>query len=767
MKKKQSFKLIIILLTFVFFLSGCSLISLKKLTVPKVQPVQNTDNNSNPLDNSQIDKTLDQQLAAQTQIKKFTDWEDLKNFLEANPLSSGMSYGLGFSGGVKSLALPMGAVDGAQVSREISNLAGPGITSDAAKPDAGPSDYSPTNVQVAGVDEADIIKTDGKYIYAVANNDLFIIDAYPADNANIISKINFKSRPENIYINGDYLVIYGENQNIYNTEIYKTFRRGSNFTFLKIFDIKDKANPKQIKDLDFEGNYNNSRMIGDWVYFVTTNYSYNYIDDPVILPRVLADEKTVVNGCADAGCVMPPVYYFDIPYDNYNFTTITAINMKDAGQDMKSEVYLMSANQNMYVSQNNIYITYTKYISEFQLAMAVMKDIVLPRLSAKDHERIAKIEQVDNYILSDEEKSGKIFAIIKRFKKSLTNEEEEKSQKELEAAMKKKYEDISKELEKTVIHKIAINSGSLEYKTFGEVTGQVLNQFSMDEQNGFFRIATTKNRTWSQFTDSGQQDSYNNLYVLDENLKPAGKLEGLAPGERIYSARFMQNRAYMVTFKQTDPLFVIDLADPNNPKVLGQLKISGFSNYLHPYDDHKLIGLGKETTENEWGGVTTKGIKLSLFDVADVANPKEIDKYVLGDSGSDSIALSDHKAFLFSKEKNLLVIPASIMEAKDNNSYGQFVFSGAVVFKVDDNGFTLKGKIDHSDGGIASNESETWGGIRYYDNTVERSLFINDVLYTFSPKYLKMNNMDNLDLIKFLELKKELSGANDDFNIIN
>jgi len=333
--------------------------------------------------------------------------------------------------------------------------------------------------------------------------------------------------------------------------------------------------------------------------------------------------------------------------------------------------------------------------------------------------------------------------------------------------MKKKYEDISKELEKTVIHKIAINSGSLEYKTFGEVTGQVLNQFSMDEQNGFFRIATTKNRTWSQFTDSGQQDSYNNLYVLDENLKPAGKLEGLAPGERIYSARFMQNRAYMVTFKQTDPLFVIDLADPNNPKVLGQLKIPGFSNYLHPYDDHKLIGLGKETTENEWGGVTTKGIKLSLFDVADVANPKEIDKYVLGDSGSDSIALSDHKAFLFSKEKNLLVIPASIMEAKDNNSYGQFVFSGAVVFKVDDNGFTLKGKIDHSDGGIASNESETWGGIRYYDNTVERSLFINDVLYTFSPKYLKMNNMDNLDLIKFLELKKELSGANDDFNIIN
>ena len=126
-------------------------------------------------------------------------------------------------------------------------------------------------------------------------------------------------------------------------------------------------------------------------------------------------------------------------------------------------------------------------------------------------------------------------------------------------------------------------------------------------------------------------------------MKVVGKVEKLAEGEKIYSVRFMQNRAYLVTFKQIDPLFVIDLEDPTNPKVLGELKIPGFSNYLHPYDETTLIGLGKDS--GNWNA----GLKLSLFDVSDVKNPKEIDNYVFENGRGDSIALNDHKAFLFSK----------------------------------------------------------------------------------------------------------------------
>jgi uncharacterized secreted protein with C-terminal beta-propeller domain len=218
-------------------------------------------------------------------------------------------------------------------------------------------------------------------------------------------------------------------------------------------------------------------------------------------------------------------------------------------------------------------------------------------------------------------------------------------------------------------------------------------------------------------------------------------------------------------------LFVIDLADPKNPKVLGKLKVPGFSNYLHPYDDTTLIGIGKDTAESEWGGVRTKGLKLSLFDVSKVDDPKEIANYTMGDAGSDSIALHDHKAFLFSKEKNLLVIPATIYEQGAVDRYGnsKFVFGGAVVFTVDKNGFTLKGKIDHSDGGSPAGH-DYWGGYDYYDNTVKRSLYIDSVLYTFSNNYLQMNKLDNLDSVKKLRLKKTKTVVPEpeiDYEVIN
>ncbi|MCK5416505.1 beta-propeller domain-containing protein, partial [Candidatus Parcubacteria bacterium] len=458
----------------------------------------------------------------------------------------------------------------------------------------------------------------------------------------------------------------------------------------------------------------------------------------------------------------PDIYYFDIPYNSYNITSIHAINIKDENEKINGDVYLMNRNQNMYVSQNNIYVTYTKHISEYQLAMEVMKDIILPIMNEKDQNKINNINEVDNYILSPDEKQRKISNIIERFLSSQDKSEQDRLEEELEKAMKKKYADISKELEKTVIHKIAINKNDIEYKTHGEVTGHVLNQFSMDENKGYFRIATTKNRTWSRFED-GNTKSYNNLYVLDGRLKIVGSLEGLAEDERIKSVRFMQNRAYMVTFKQIDPLFVIDLKNPKKPTVLGELKIPGYSDYLHPYDEDTLIGLGKDAYENRYGGTVTGGVKLSLFDVADVKNPKEIDTFIMGVSGSDSIALHDHKAFLFSHDKNLLSIPVTIRKQSGEKYYNtKLEFSGAAVFTVDKSSFKLKGKIDHSDGGKDS-KTDYWRGYNYYDNNVKRALYIEDNLYTFSNKYIMIHAIDDLNKInnvRFVEEEKDFEIEN-------
>ncbi|MFQ5884634.1 MAG: beta-propeller domain-containing protein, partial [Thermoplasmata archaeon] len=164
--------------------------------------------------------------------------------------------------------------------------------------------------------------------------------------------------------------------------------------------------------------------------------------------------------------------------------------------------------------------------------------------------------------------------------------------------------------ETTTILKISIDSGSIEYMSRGNVSGKVLNQFSMDEYNGYFRIATTIGHV----SRTGQSTATNNVYVLNKWLEMVGKLENLAPGEKIYSARFMGERCYLVTFKKVDPFFVIDLSNPEAPKVLGELKIPGYSDYLHPYDENHIIGLGKDT--HDMGDFAWfQGVKLSLFDV--------------------------------------------------------------------------------------------------------------------------------------------------------
>ena len=724
----------------------------------------------------------------QTKIKKFANYDELKDFLAQAP-ESGAYFGGGMAMARDAVGLAVPTAPSG-ISEELMNA---GLSQKSMQ--AG-SDYSTTNVQVAGVDEADIIKTDGKYIYAVSGKSIFITEVYPADSAKIISKIELKSTPQNLYLNGDSLVVLGQDDAIYAKMQGELKRivpsRSSQYAFLKVFDISDKKNPKQVRDLDFEGSINNSRMIGDYVYAVTTTYSYGG-DMPI--PIILENGEALPTAVGSPRCNCPAVYYFDIPYQSYNLTSIAAINVKDNAKPVKSEVYLLDGNQNMYVSQNNIYIAYTKYINEYQLVLEAMKELIVPRLNAKDQAQVKKIENTDNDVLSKQEKLAKIGQLIQKYQMTLPQAEQENLQKELEAKMKQKYTDISKELEKTVIHKIAIDKDSLKYQTVGEAAGAVLNQFSMDENGEYFRIATTKNRTWSQFADeSGQQESYSNLYVLDKDLKVVGRVENLAPGERIYSVRFMQDRAYMVTFRQTDPLFAIDLKDPKNPKVLGKLKIPGFSNYLHPYDDTMIIGIGKDTEEttitpdcaelplgspsNELnidclpqpGRVITKGIKISLFDVSDVANPKESAKYVLGDSGSDSIALHDHKAFLFSRDKNLLVIPVQLLDGSDCDSMKgpcpavirQINFNGAAVFHIEKDKIELKGKIDHMDGDLG--EAGSWYGYGYYGSNVLRSLYIKEILYTMSNKFLKSNKLDDLSEVKKLELKKE--SAND-YIIIN
>ena len=311
-----------------------------------------------------------------------------------------------------------------------------------------------------------------------------------------------------------------------------------------------------------------------------------------------------------------------------------------------------------------------------------------------------------------------------------------------------------------MLYKFALDNGKIAYSARGRVPGTILNQFSLDEFRGHLRLATT-----TAPRDIGASVSKNNVYVLDTGLQITGRVEDLAPGEKIYAARFLGEKGYLVTFRTVDPLFVLDLQDPQKPRLLGALKIPGYSDYLHPYDENHLLGFGKDTLEiplkDHQGRITGSnvielGLKLSLFDVSDVQNPVEKFKTTIGGPGTHSELLQNHKALLWSKEKNLLAFPITVMEAKSSSTsqgfrcYGEFTFQGAYIYNLDlQKGFQLRGKITH-----LNEEDYLKAGQHWYDSdkNIERILYSQDTLYTLSPGRIKANTLADLKEIGALHI---------------
>lgn len=314
----------------------------------------------------------------------------------------------------------------------------------------------------------------------------------------------------------------------------------------------------------------------------------------------------------------------------------------------------------------------------------------------------------------------------------------------------------------TTIHRFQIHEGDTTYCESGIVPGFLINQFALDEAGSYLRVATTSWYKGDQFlrfeSDSWIQAS--NVYILDMNMQIRGRVERLAPGESIYSVRFVGNTGYLVTFYKTDPLFIVDLTNPHAPRVMGELVIPGYSDYLHPLDNGMLLGIGKDVvtsgSEDWWW---YQGVKVSLFNTTDPYHPEEIQRLIFGVRGSDSEVLHDHKAVLVDVQRGLFVMPILLAEHEpgsnpDSYDFGEIIWQGAYVFELNTTSgtITLRAEITHIDN-IDDFRNDWW---TFQSSFVRRSLYIGDVLFTLSQSKLMYHDLADFSYIGETVLSLEI-----------
>lgn len=480
-----------------------------------------------------------------------------------------------YDSGMDEIEAGIGAIAGAAPIEEIKLESMPAVETTASA-----GSFSDTNIQVQGVDEGDLVKTDGTYIY-VSSGDRGTIQIIKASGGKMeavgkisdTSTVNGAKTIEEFYINGTYITAIRQDYD-------------SAVASVETYDLNNPKEPKLLGTVEQDGYYHTSRRNGDYIYLFTEYFADVDAGKDEIeryVPKI--DGSVIPLNC---------IYLPEQPCGT-SYLVASSVDMKNPGQVVQSKA-VYSEGGHFYVNQNNIYIGKTSY----------------------DY----KADQSDY----------------------------------------------------TELLKFSYQDGKMVFRAHGSVDGYLNNQFSMDEYDGNLRLVTTLTH------QSGQQT--NSLIILDSKLKKMGEIEDLAPGEQIYSARFMGDTAYFVTFRNMDPLFSADVSDPRNPKILGELKITGFSEYLHPYSDGMLLGIGREINPDTGN---FKGLKLSMFDTSDPMDVKEKDKKVES-SFEFTPAWSNHKAVVISSAQNLIGFAVEEY-SKDKREW----FNRYMVYSYEkDQGFTRK-----------------------------------------------------------------------------
>jgi hypothetical protein len=591
----------------------------------------------------------------------------------------------------------------------MDDAAGPatgGATRNSA-PQAG-VDYSTTNEQEVGVDEPDIVKTDGSRILAIAQGVLYYVDV-SGNTPELVGSLRLDdSWAQEMLLAGDTLLVMSRTSQwdvpvrlapeIWNPDIPYY---GSGISVLSEIDISDPDDMRVVRTLFVDGSYLSARMVGDTARVVVDAYptglefvyptgsglraerdaertNRQVIRDSTMdnwLPYFVLEEKRGNRTVTTEGILLECEQTFKPQeFSGLGTLTVLTIDLSD-GLEPADAVGVFADGETVYASQESLYVATQRW-----------------------H---------DWSVLDDNDAADEFDGVT------------------------------------TEIHKFDISGEKAAvYSASGEVEGFLLNQWAMSEHNGDLRVATTSEPEWWGWRDDSVSESSVKVLRDDEGvLEVIGEVGELGKGERIYSVRYMGDMAYVVTFRQTDPLYTIDLSDPEAPKVLGELKILGYSAYLHPMGDGLLLGIGQDA--NEQG--RTKGTQVAVFDVSDPTNPKRIHKMTFEDGWSE--VEYDHRAFLYWPATGLTMLPVQAWSWEDGR---EDWFAGAIGVIADRDGIEDVGTVTHIEKEPGGDVEEYW-----YDwqAQIHRSLVISDLVYTMSEKGLKASNLDDLSDVAWVAFR--------------
>jgi uncharacterized secreted protein with C-terminal beta-propeller domain len=595
---------------------------------------------------------------------------------------------------------------------------------------------SGTNTQEAGVDEADLVETDGQYIYSLEDDELIIASASPASAMSVVSRRAIDGTPLGLYRHGDRLTVLTGAPMFYGLPvdfaagiaatdvIMPPWGRSEPKITVTVLDVSDAASPTVVETTKLDGMYDGSRLIGDQLYIVVRNDVWvptpetipNPDYDPDSLPKPGTDpvEGGTGGGTGAGGVVGVSATAAGVnggliapwPSDPSNSPTIyeseasyrarlEAMSLSDLLPGFESTAGGSSRTGSLVAAPD----AYVRDLGDLDVGQN-LTSVALLNVGDSTGGPVAT-STVAGY-------GGTVYA----------------STDALYLAGPQWDSDGG---ETTRLFKFGLRADAVPLVATGQVAGTVLNQFCMDEEGDDFRIATNQ---WSFNPEDGTGGSASNLFVLQQtgnDLETVGSVRNLAHGERLQSARFVGDRAYVVTFRQVDPLFTIDLSDSAHPRVAGELKVPGFSTYLHPISEDLLLGLGRDIDPETQ---QDRGLQLSLFDVSDLSSPKRLATYKLSDDFANSEAEYDHHAFAYFSDKQIVAVPVT--------EYGGIVTDGDGL--VVDGGYSQTLAVLRVD--VAGKQFQSLGK-ETPPSGVRRSLRIDDVLYAVGTEHIQAVELED------------------------